>query len=313
MFQKNIRARTSERLFQEREKWLARENKEQLAQQQEELPGRAAEEQSAQLAEQRLIHDLEQRLSAYYGPAQPEQRLPEAAWLNLRGQLWNSPRSRKHRLPRPGRLRLRLPSRPVAPFELQQIYMTLLLQTNYRSPAPDLHCTFRRRSTQPRVSARVLGDGRINLVLPRENWQMLEKAEVDMLLAAGLARCRAVSRSLFLLPRALFALSLLLLLAVLPLTSVDRRAVWIFLAAVACCLLSGRLLIWQQRVQAFRGDRLAVQWLGRERVCRGLHQLAGRGQPARRPNWGEPSLNERIARICGTPIAQKNKHLTLVG
>jgi hypothetical protein len=107
-------------------------------------------------------------------------------------------------------------------------------------------------------------------------------------------------------------MSLLLVLAVLPFTSVDRRAVWIFLVAVTCCLVSGRVLIWQQRAQAFRGDRIAVQWLGRERVCQGLHLLAEHGQPRRRPGWGEPSLAERIARVCGTPVTTKEKRLTLV-
>jgi hypothetical protein len=203
--------------------------------------------------------------------------------------------------------------RPPVPLELQQIYATLLLQTNYRHPAPGLRVHFTTRRRQPRVRSGVLGQGHISLLLPRANWQSLQKAELDMLLAAGLARCTGISRPLFVLPRVLFAASLLLVLTALPFTSVDRRAMWILLFAVVCCLVSGRLLIWQQRAQAFRGDRLAVQWLGRERVCQGLHLLAERGQPARRPTWGEPSLVERIARVCGTPVAGSDKHLTLVG
>jgi hypothetical protein len=279
MFQKNVRARTGER--------------------------------SLQTGEEQLTQDVEQRLSAYYGPALPPHPLPASAWLGLRAQL-SAPeqyRRRNFRFARRSRSR----PRHIVPLELQQIYATLLLQTNYRHPSPGLRVQFNRRPVQPRVSAGALGRGHIRLILPRENWQALQTAELDMLLTTGLARCRGVSRPLFLLPRVLFAVSLLLVLTALPFTSVDRRAVWIFLAAVACCLASGRVLVWQQRVLAFRGDRQAVQWLGRKRVCQGLHLLAERGQPHQRPTWGEPSLSERIERVCGTPIEPKDKRLTLVG
>ncbi|HEX7733811.1 MAG TPA: hypothetical protein VF458_03085 [Ktedonobacteraceae bacterium] len=320
MFQKNMRARTGERLVQEREKWLAQHREELLAQN--------VEEQLSRAVEQQFLQDIEQRLSAYYGPALPEQPLSEAAWLRLRDKLSVAERARPRRFFmgkqlerqfRQGRqvarqfLRRRQQS---APFELQQVYATLLLQANYRRSAPALRCAFSKRPIQPRVSTGVLGRGRIRLVLPSENWQMLRKAELDMLLAAGLARCSGAARPFVLLPRVLFAVSLLLVLAALPFTSVDRRAVWIFLAAVACCLLSGSVLAWQQRVLAFRSDRLAVQWLGRERVCLGLHQLAEHIQLGRRTTWpilGEPSLSERIARVCGTPLTQKDRDLTLVG
>jgi hypothetical protein len=314
MFQKNMRARTGERLVQEREKWLARHREEQLAQDGEEQPDLALELQ--------FLQDIEQRLSAYYGPALPAQPLPEAAWLHLRDRLDALGRARPRRfLPgkqlswRGRQVVLRRP-RQAVPIELQQVYATLFLQANYRYPAPVLRCTFSQRPVQPRVSAGVLGYRRINLVLPSENWQMVRKAEMDMLLATGLARCSSAARPSFFLPRALFIASLLLLLAVLPFTSIDRRDAWIFLVSVACSLFSGCVLVWQRRVLAFRGDRLAVQWLGRERACLGLHQMAEHIQPRRRsiwPTWGEPSLSERIARVCGTPLPQKDKHLTMVG
>ena len=295
MFQKDLHARTDEQPVQDTAKWLAQD----------------AEEQFAQEDENPFIQDIQQRLSAYYGPALPPYPLPTASWSRLRDQLSTQMQPRRQRFPLPGRAYQR--SRQMVPLELQQIYATLLLQTNYHRPSPDLHVHLRARAVQPRVRASALGRGHISLVLQRENWQTLQKAELDMLLAAGLARCSDVSRPLLLLPRALFAASLLLVLAALPFTSVDRRALWIFLAAVACCLVSGRVLVWQQRSLAFRGDRVAVQWLGRERVCQGLHLLAERGQPRRRPTWGEPSLVERIARVCGTPVAPKDKRLTLVG
>ncbi len=295
MFQKNIHARAGERLIQDSEKWLTQDGEPQLAQDNSERPGQ----------------DVERRLSAYYGPALPVYPLPEAAWLRLRDRLETPVQSRRRRFHIASRA-FKRPRRAV-PLELQQVYATLLLQTNYRRPAPGLRVQFSSRPIQPRVRTGVLGRGRISLLLAREDRQKLQRAELDMLLAAGLARCSSVSRPLFVLPRALFAASLLLVLAALPFTSVDRRAVWIFLAAVACCLVSGRVLTWQQRALAFRGDRVAVQWLGRTRVCQGLHQLAEHGHAGRRPAWGEPSLVERIARVCGTPTTPKDKRLTLVG
>ena len=279
MFEENVHARTGE--------WLTQDG------------------------EQRATQDVEQSLSAYYGPALPPYPLSADAWLSLRDQLSVPAQPRRQRFR--GKLRARTRLRQVVPVEFQQTYATLLLRTNYRRPSPSLRCQFSSRSIQPRVNAGVWGRGQIRLVLPRENWQTLQNVELEMLLAAGLARFSGISRPLFLLPRALFAASLLLVLAALPFTSVDRRAVWICLAAVACCLASGRVLLWQQRAQAFRGDRVAVQWLGRERVCQGLHLLAERGQPERRPTWGEPSLGERIERVCGTPITRRDKRLTLVG
>lgn len=317
MFQKNGHARTGERLIQGSEKWLAYEEKEGSVQKEECLPGEAGlslqdgEHRMVQEKKEPLSHDVEQRLSAYYGPALPAHPLPDVAWLSLRERLQMPEQSLYRRFQLSARLAPRL--RQPLPLELQQMYATLLLQTNYRHPSPALRLRLRRRPVQPRVETAVLGRGRINLVLPREKWQALSKAELEMLLAAGLARCSGVSRPLYLLPRALFAMSLLFVLAALPFTSVDRRAVWIFLIAFACCMVSGSLLVWQQRLQAFRGDTIAVEWLGRERVCQALHLLAERGQPERRPTWGEPSLVERIARVCGTPITNKDKRLTLVG
>jgi len=303
MFQKNMHTGAGARSMHRQEKWLVQAGDEEQFAQDEEKPAQDGEEHASL--------DIEQRLSAYYGPALPTYPLPEDAWLRLRHALSRAEQARRPRFVRPARHAQR--ARQTVPIGLQQAYATLLLQTNYRYPAPTLRVRLSSRPVQARVRTGALGRRQIGLVLPRENWQTLHKAELDMLLATGLARCSSISRVLFLLPRLLFAASLLCVLGVLPFTNMDRRAVWIFLLAVACCLLSGRVLIWQQRALAFRGDRQAVQWLGRERVCLGLHLLAEHGQPQRRSAWGEPSLVERISRVCGTPIEPKDKRLTLVG
>ena len=259
------------------------------------------------------MQEVEERLVAYYGPALPPRALPEAAWLQLRDQLGSARRAPRRRL---HFRRLRSPrSRRnlVAPANTQEIYATLLAQIDYRRPCPALYCRFSSRPSSPRISSSPLGSGQIRLVLPEVGWLAMQNAELEVLLAAGLARCAGLSRPLFLLPRIVLAASLLLVVAALPFTAIDRRYLWIFLAALLGCMASAGLISWQQRALAFRGDRQAVQWLGRERVCRGLHLLAEHERPRRRPAWGEPSLAERIARVCGTPVAMKDERLTLVG
>lgn len=141
----------------------------------------------------------------------------------------------------------------------------------------------------------------------------MQQLELEVLLAAGLARCTGASRTLYVLPRMLVAYGLLLAVATLPLATAERRMLWLLLAALACCVVGSCLLTWQRRVVALRADRQAAQWLGREQMCRGLHQLAEHGCAQRHPAWGEPSLAEHIVRICGTSAPQKEKHLTLVG
>lgn len=256
---------------------------------------------------------LEQRLAAYYGPALPARPLPETAWLQLRAQLDQAQREipRRSRVRWPGYVRARRSQ--TVPSNFQQTFAALLTQIDYQQRSPELDCRFSSRPAQPRVGITLFGHGQVRLLLSERNWQSLQTSELEVLLAAGLARYASASRALFLLTRTLFAVSLLLALAALPFTSVDRRYLWVFCLAFACCVAGACLITWQERALAFRGDRQAVRWLGRERVCQGLHLLAERGRPQRRPTWGEPSLAERIARVCGTPVRTKDEHLTLVG
>jgi len=256
---------------------------------------------------------MEKRLTAYYGPALPPHPLPEAAWLQLRDQLEQARRVplRKQGGRRIGYTRVR--RQQVVPASFQETFAALLSQIDYRRPSPDLRCHFSSRLIQPLVRTSPLGRGQLRLTLPAQSWQGLQTLEIEVLLAAGLARCSGASRALFLLSRALLAASLLLAVAALPFTGVDRRSLWIFCLALACCVVGAGLISWQERALAFQGDRQAVQWLGRERVCQGLHLLAEHGRPQRRPTWGEPSLSERIARVCGSSVKTKDEHLTLVG
>lgn len=259
------------------------------------------------------MSSLDERLAAYYGPALPPHQLSEAAWLRLRTQLDQERRVPLHRagMRWPGHMRVKRGQ--AAPEHLQTTFAALLSQIEYRRPAPDLRCTFSARPLQPRVRTSPLGRGQVRLILPEHNWLTLQELELEVLLASGLARCSGASRALFLLTRTLFVAFLLLAVAALPFTGSDRRSLWIFGLAFAACVAGACLISWQERTLAFQSDRQAVQWLGRERVCQGLHLLAEHDHPRRRPAWGEPSLAERIARVCGLSLKTKDEHLTLVG
>lgn len=262
-------------------------------------------------AETQHYQDIEKRLAAYYGPALPPRVLPEAAWLKVRAQLDAVQRVSSHerRVPWPGFARSE--SGQAVPVHLQEVFTELLMRADYRRPQPTLRCSQRPRLTQPRVRTSPLRRGQIQLILPER--QALQPLEIEVLLAVGLARCTVASRTLVVLPRILVACGLLLAVAALPLATTERRMFWLLLAALACCVAGSCLLTWQRRVITLRADCQAVQWLGREQMCRGLHQLAEHGHTQRRPVWGEPSLAERIARVCGTSASQEDKHLTLVG
>lgn len=256
---------------------------------------------------------LEERLTAYYGPALPPHPLSEAAWLRLRDQLEQERRVPLRRAGGRWPCSLRVRRGQAAPERFQETFAALLSQIDYRRPAPAMRCHFSSRQVQPRVRTSPLGHGQIRLILPEHSWLMLRELELEVLLASGLARCSGASRALFLLTRTLFAASLLLALAALPFIGTDRRSLWIFGVAFACCVTGACLISWQERALAFQGDRQAVQWLGRERVCQGLHLLAEHERPRPRPAWGEPSMAERIARVCGSSVKTKDEHLTLVG
>jgi hypothetical protein len=86
----------------------------------------------------------------------------------------------------------------------------------------------------------------------------------------------------------------------------------VFSIATTLCASAVWLLHAQVRSIAFRADTLMVLWLGREQVCRGLHAWADRSRVPGRRRWCEPSLVERIERVCGTRVGARENQLTLV-
>ncbi len=178
-------------------------------------------------------------------------------------------------------------------------------------PLSWLHCTFKRYMRVPRVRTSLLERHKIRLILPLEGGWLLSQTELDVLVATGLARCLFMRKPGHILMRILLALAILLSSVVALLFSARYPFILMLPIAIILCALWLGHREWQKL--AFRADSLIVQWLGREHVCQGLHALADRSPSPRRKGWGEPSLAERIERVCGTRVVAKEERLTLVG
>ena len=134
-----------------------------------------------------------------------------------------------------------------------------------------------------------------------------------MLLATGLARSTC-SRKLA------SRLTRLLLVGLMLLAGIALIVCWMHhlpLVGAPVALALWAVVAWRWHAQArsiaFRADSLMVRWLGRGPACSGLHALAARSRAPRRRRWGEPSLAERIERVCGTGVEARENRLTLVG
>jgi hypothetical protein len=166
---------------------------------------------------------------------------------------------------------------------------------------------------EPKVRGSWFGRRKIRLVLSLSSVTTLEQAELDVLLATGLARSMCARKTKYSLGRLLLAS--LVLIATLGLTFSWTHNVPLigFPIAIALCASVVWLLHLQTRSIAFHADALMVLWLGRGHVCDGLHALADHSRAPSRKRWGEPSLAERIERVCGTRVEVKENQLTLVG
>ncbi len=265
-----------------------------------------------------MEHTLEQRLRSYYGPAQPEQPLPAASWLQVRSQLGvQQPRSsqrRQRHVWRPFRLRLRR-RRFSFPANVQEAF-TRILYAAHRSPATHmLACRSTPRTRVPRVRVVLLSKQHLQLTLPAH--MAIKPAELDVLLAGGLARYEELRRPTAVLARVLSICAILGLLvwAMIALFSQELSLLTRFLNMFACIVLIGTIL-WLLHVYirrlAQKADMVMVRWVGRTRACQGLHALADRSRVPSQRRWGELSFTERIAHVCGTPVAMEEERFTLI-
>ena len=255
--------------------------------------------------------DLEKRLRAYYGPQLREQPLSQASWQNLRHRLGSQEDTeRRHRF------NWRFPrkrSQAHVPTSIQDAFARIANDAHLPSTPSVLHCSMKPQDHEPAVHTSWFGRRKIRLVLPLTAVTTMKQTELEVLLATGLARSICARKPIYVLGR-------LLLASVVPIASLVLILSWThhvpfvgFLVTIALCVSVVWLFHTQARSIAFLADALMVLWLGRGHVCNGLHALADHSRKPRRRRWGEPSLAERIKRICGTRVEVKDNQLTLVG
>ncbi len=251
---------------------------------------------------------LEERLAAYYGPELREQPLPSTSWQRLHAQLGlRRSRRRLHlpRLRRPWRRRFHS-----APVYVQETFVRIMHDARISYPLSSLlRCSFNARMPTVRVSA--LGRHRIKLSLPSSAEGAIGPPGLDVLVATGLARYLYTRKPVYAIVCVLLIIAVLLASAVsILLFWMQKQLFVVFPIAILLCVLG--LLHIQGRDLAFRADTLMVLWLGRTRACQGLHALADQSRSPRHARWGEPSVTERIGRVCGTRVAIDDERLTLV-
>src|ERR1700694_1303159 len=268
-------------------------------------------EQNLNTSEQPEPFDLEQRLTAYYGPQLREQPLSQASWQYLRLELASQEGTRRRR-----RFHWRLPyrrSRAHVPTSIQEAFARIVYEARVPATQSMLRCSQKPRRHEPAVRGSWLGRRKIRLLLPLHSLVTMGQAELDVLLATGLARSIGARKPAYMLGRLL--LIGLLLIACLTLILFWLRHMPLVGLPVALLLCAG--VLWlshtQARSLAFYADTLIVRWLGRDHVCSGLHALADRVRTPGRGRWCEPSLTERIERVCGTRVETRSNQLTLVG
>ncbi len=255
--------------------------------------------------------DMEQRLSAYYGPPLPEQSLPPAAWHAVRHQLGVQANARCRR-----GLRLRLPrkrSRAFVPTTMQEAFARIASEAGILSTQAMLRYRLATGVREPVVHGSWLGRRTVRLTLPLVAATSMERDELDVLLATGLARSICARQPASTLTRSLLVGTGLLAGVLLIVCWMHHLPFVGAPAALALWAMVAWLWHAQARSLAFRADSLMVRWLGRRPACSGLHALAEHSRAPRRRRWGEPSLAERIERVCGTGVEARENWLTFVG
>ena len=255
--------------------------------------------------------DLEKRLRAYYGPQLREQPLSQTSWQNLRLRLGSQEDTgRRHhfswRFPRKR-------SRAFVPTSIQDAFARIAYEARIPTKPSMLRCSLKPDVREPAVRSSWFGRRKIRLILPLNTVAMMGQAELDVLLATGLARLISSRKLIYTLGRLLLAVMVLIASIVLILSWMQHLLFIGFPLAIALCALVVWLLHMQARSIAFHADSLIVLWLGRGHVCTGLHALADHSCTPRRRRCGEPSLVERIERVCGTRVETRDHQLTLVG
>jgi hypothetical protein len=254
--------------------------------------------------------ELDSRLAGYYGPDLQEQPLPQSSWLRLQANLGSQRSSARFKLRKIMRRRNTRSQR--VPGYIQDAYFHIVHEARVMGRPPVLRCSLKGRTSVPSVHNSFLGKRTMKLVLPLNAASAMESTSLQVLIATGLARFSCRRRWDYWLLRLLLAAVVVLTCTTLVLFAVYHYAILALLIAILINVVVAVLVNFQRRRMAFRADELMVRWLGRSRVCRGLHILAGRSRTRRHRLWGEPSLDERIERVCGTRVEVEDERLILV-
>lgn len=262
-------------------------------------------------------NDLDARMRAYYGPAMPEQPLSSQAWDTLSQQLRPHRRTHLYRGRRwHGLHRLRRNTTYRTPSFVQDSLERVMHEARWHQHVPTLHCSVKAKVSEPslRIASTLLpGRPTLRVTLPLDAPIRMQNIEMDVLIAAGLARSLLMNRLAERILR--YVLTCLLLFGcVLIVYSLLHKQLYPQLPiAIALCICILFVRRYQRRSQVFRADVIMVYWLSRSRVCEGLHLLANHRHKPKYWQMSEPSLDERIKRVCGTQVTSRNRDLTLVG
>lgn len=268
------------------------------------------EKQNFGKSKQQEPFDLEKRLTTFYGPQLREQPLSQASWQNLLHRL-GSQEETKRRYRFSWRF-LRKRSQAHVPTSIQDAFARIAYDAHIPSSPSMLRCSIKSKGHEPAVRTSGLGKHKIRLVLPLSAVTTMEQAELNVLLATGLARSICTRKPIYTLGRLLLASTMLIASIVLIMSWMQH----VLLVGIPLAIVLYALVVWLLDIQArsivFHADTLTVLWLGRSHVCSGLHALADHSRRPRHRRWGEPSLEERIKRVCGTRVDVKDNELTLV-
>jgi hypothetical protein len=248
---------------------------------------------------------VHERLTDFYGPQRPPQQLPLDSWLTVRYRLDKQDAC----IP----FLFWQPSLRPAPSSIQVAFRQIVREvygaaTTNRG-VPMLYARFKMHLRQPGVYVPLLRNNLL-LILPSAPNITEDRAALDVLLTVGLARYLLTREWRY---RWIYLLMLFLLLAdgtTLVLTNFYQQWIILLITFIATVSLVP-MLYWHQRRRALQADMLAVRWLGRSRMCRGLHKLADYSHVPCRRRWSEPSLAERIERVCGPRVETCDERVTM--
>ena len=267
-------------------------------------------EQNFGKSKQQEPFDLEKRLTTFYGPQLREQPLSQASWQNLLHRLGSQEDTKRRH-----RFSLRFPrkrSRAYVPTSIQDTFTRIAYEARIPTRSSMLSFSLNPHIREPMVRCSRFGKRKIRIILPLNAIATIGQSELDVLLATGLARSICTYKPIYVLGRLMLVSVMLLACLAMIFSWINHVPLVGFPLAIGLFASVVWLMHLQSRSIAFHADALMVIWLGRGRICNGLHALADHSQTPRRKRWGEPSLAERIKRVCGTQVDVKDNQLTLV-